>query len=321
VNLVKLTTSTSAKIISFILALIFWLNVSTDASFTTTKSINVRYTQPEKGLIVASELPKTIPVNLKGTGKSLIYFDMKNITDREQIFILVNLSDLPEGEHEIILDKNQVNLGGVNDVDVVGILDNSRIKLTLDREITRNIPVRVDNLPSPKVSKGYIIVGEPEAKPELLSVSGPEETVKAINSIPIRSFIKNSISDTDRTLIAKVHADLYPFVKIEPQEVTLYFNVEPLGERVFSGIPVQMKNFPRFSNLECKPDSVMVTIHGPESKISLLTRKSLTAAIQYKTYLETEGGDIKPEITIQPEIPEASTTVTSVRIILKEPNG
>lgn len=321
-NLVKLTTNTTAKIISVLLALIFWFNVSTDASFTTTKSITVRYTKPEKGLIVASELPKTIPVEIKGTGKSLIYFNLKNISDRNQRYILVNLADLSRGKHEIVLDRNQVNLGAVNDVEVVSITENSRFNLTLDREIKKGIPVRLDSLPEIKIARGYTVVGKPLVQPELLNVSGPEETVSALSSIPIKSFVRNSISDTNRMLTARVNTGIYRFVKIEPNEVNLFFTVEPLAEKVLSGILVHMKNFPRNSNLECKPDSVTVTIRGPESKVSKITQKSVIATVQYKTYQQqAEGGEIKPEITFQKDIPEVTATVNPLRIVLREPKG
>jgi YbbR domain-containing protein len=271
-------------------------------------------------LIVASDLPKTVPVRIKGTGKSLIYFDLKNISDRNRRYILVNLANLPRGKHEIALDRNKVSLGTVNDVEVVSVNENSGFTISLDREIKKSIPVKLDmdSLPELKISRGYTVVGNPLAQPELLTVSGPEETVSALSSIQIKSFVRNSISDTNRMLTARVDTGMYRFVKIEPNEVNLFFTVEPLTENMLSGIPVQMKNFPRNSNLECKPDSITVTIKGPESKVSKITRKSVIAAVQYKTYLDAEGGEIKPEITLQPDIPGVSITMNPIRIVPRE---
>ncbi|MDP2983895.1 MAG: CdaR family protein [Candidatus Latescibacter sp.] len=321
-NLFKSTAHTTAKIVSVLLALVLWFNVTTDASFTTTVSIPVRYSNPAGNLIVASELPKTVPVQIKGSGKTLIYFGLKKISEHDQRYIPVNLANLSRGKHEIVLERNQVNLGSFSDVEVVGITENSRFTLTIDREIKKSIQVRLDSLPDIKVAHGYTTVGKPLAKPELVTVTGPEETVGSLSSIPIKSFDRNSISDADRMITARVDTGI-PFVKIEPKEVTLFFVVEPLAEKVLSGIPVRMKNFPKNKGFRCEPDNVTVTISGPESKVSLITPKVITAAVQYQTYLQQEesSGDIKPEIIFLWDIPGVTATANSVRIVPQEPKG
>jgi YbbR domain-containing protein len=322
VKLFTSTANTTAKIVSILLALILWFNVSTDASFTTTVSIPVRYTKPAGNLIIASELPKTVPVQIKSTGKTLIFFSLKKISERDQRYIEVNLANLSRGKHDIVLERNQVNLGSFSDVEVIAISENSRFTLTLDREIKKSISVKVDSLPDLKVVQGYTRVGKPLAQPELVTVTGPDETVSSLSSIPIKSFNRNSISDTDRMLSARLDTGISPFIKIEPTEVTLLFIVEPLTEKVLSGIPVRLKNFPRNKIFHCEPESVTVTISGAESKVSSITSKAMSASVQYQTYVRQsaeDNGNIKPEIIFERDIPGVTTSVNSVRIAPREP--
>lgn len=283
---------------SVLAALVLWFQVTTVGTFTKTVSVPIRFAGPDKGLMIADEAPDRVLLLLRGTGRAFINYSFKKLANHNIPYALVNLSGLPVGKHRISIIPNRVFLGA-DGLFVESILENSEFPVALDLRIQRAVTVNVDSLPGLKVDKGVIVVGRPVTTPQYATIEGPADIVRAITSVPAASFSRKSISLSDTVIKAELVTDLNRFVSVNPAQVDLHFSVEARAEKVISGVPVRLKNFPGRRKYVSEPDSMTVTIQGPESIIRNVDRKDISVSVSYQSFLrqsEESGEKVRPEI-------------------------
>jgi YbbR domain-containing protein len=323
VKVAKAGTNLTAKIVSFLFALVLWLVVSLNAPFTYKVNVPIKYLGPSEGYIVTGSYPDKVLLLIQGTGKELLSFSLKQMFNPAEFYALVSLSGLTKGKHQVELDKSKINVSGDGSLEVESILDKTYFSIEIDRMITRNIPVNTDSLPDFQVDKGYVIVGKPVVKPQFIVIQGPEDTLNTMRSVRIASLDRNRISVKDSTVKATLRNDYINLVTIDPEIVDISFNFEPLAQKVFVNIPLTLKSFPRKNLPQFIPDSFTVDVKGPESIISKLKPDDILVTIQYQKFLEQRAqGEqvIRPEVKF-PEGVNVSLTPEIVRFTIKSVRG
>ncbi len=321
-NLKKIGPKNTAKILSVIFAAVLWFHVATQEGYNQKAFIPIRYINPSSGYMLASTPPEEILVNISGSGKNLIIFNLVKFFDPEGNFIAVNLAGLPKGRHRINLEKDNIYLSIDKAITVEGILYNSFFPVVIDNKMKRTVKVNLDSIPNFELENGNVLNGKPTANPEFVTIEGPEDILNTISSINIKKLEDTFISLQDSVVHVKLVNDIR-FVIVDPDEIDIYFPVEPLLTKLFRDVPLTMTGFPKRENLKLNPDTLSVFIQGPESVVSKLRAEDIVVTVNYKNYLEQiANGDslIVPKIYYPEGITSASITPGVLRI-LNDSNG
>ena len=309
-KIVESGSNLTAKILSVLSAIVLWLVITLHTTFSYKVPIPIKYFGPSEGFMMTGSYPEKALVYIRGTGRALLVFSIKRILDPEQHYATVSLTGFTtKGKHQVDLDKNKINLGDTTTLVVDSILENAFFSVEIEKIDTRSIPVDLDNLPEFTVENGYVIVGKPQAKPGIVVVKGPVDTLDTMNTIKISSLPSSKVSIKKPVLQANLGKDLSEFVTTNPKTINLYFTVEKLAQKIFTGIPLVLKNFPKGNIPHFVPDSLNVAVEGPESIVSKLKADDILVTVRYQEFLDLSAQGvsiIKPEI----KLPENVTAVT-----------
>ena len=305
----------TAKIVSVVVALLLWLIVTLGTTFTYKVSLPITYVGPSEGYIQTGERPDRVLVLIKGSGRALLLFSIREMMTPERHYALVSLTELTtKGKHQITLDKRDIHLSDDSNLGVESILDNAFFSLYIDRLVTRNLRVNVDSLPPYSIEKGFVVVGRPLASPGLIVARGPEDVLNSLRSIRIESFVQDKLSGEKPVLNAQLRNRPEDLVTLNHDAVELKFTVEPLIRKVFDDVPLKLYSFPRKKTPQFTPAAFSVSAEGPESIITKLKPKDILISIQYRAYLDMSS---RGEHTIRPEIrsPEGVSVTLSPEFI------
>ncbi|MHB9027511.1 MAG: CdaR family protein [Candidatus Latescibacterota bacterium] len=318
-NIFKSGTNTAAKMFSVLAALILWFHVTAGATFTTLISVPVRYILPVRGLMVASETPDRVLVLVRGTGRSLLSYNLRKFTDQSRQYVLINLAGLSAGKHRVIVERDQILLG-TDGIEVESIIENGEFDVTLDLKISSTVTVDVDSIPGLEVAKDAVVVGKPVVVPRYVTIEGPENILASLTEVPIESLLQNRVSLSDTVLKARLNEDFREYVTVEPKQVTLRFSVERLLEKTIGGIPVRLQNFPWRRRFVTEPDSVTVTIRGPESLVAKVEARNIAVGVPYQSFmqrLESGQDSVQPTVDL-PDGVTGSVSPDMIRVVPRQ---
>ena len=307
----------TAKILSVLFAVVLWLVITLHTTFSYKVYLPIKYFGPSEGFIMTGSYPEKALVYIQGTGRSLLVFSIKRILNRDQHYVTVSLTGFTKkGKHLIDLDKTKINLGENSTLVVENILENASFSVEIERIDTRSIPVDLDNLPDFTVENGYVLIGKPQAKPGIVVVKGPVDTLDTMNTIKISSFPSRKVSIKNPVLQASLGENLSEFVTTDPETINLHFTIEKLVQKIFTGVPLVLKNFPDGNIPYFFPDSLNVAVEGPESSISELKADDVLVTVRYQEFLELSAqgvSNIKPKIKLPENVIAVSVTPDMVQ--------
>jgi len=310
VNASKPGKSMIPKIISILFALILWFHITTNGTFRHKVSLPVQYIGPSEGYIAASSIPEYVQVIVRGSGKDLFVFGLRNLKNSRQRYASVNLTRLTNGENVVSIDKSAIILATDRGIEVESIIypDSAKFSVKIEKEIKRTVAVNIDSLTDYKVKNGYIVNGKPIPKPGFVLIQGPENVSQGINDV--NAFFAKKITISLKDTVFNALLKVPQFVSVEPEQVEIYYRVEQLMKRSFSGVSVKLNGFPRRNRPKFSPDSLLVEVQGPQSIISSMEKQTIQATINYQKYVDSvEKGDnfIEPEIFLNEGITVIST--------------
>ena len=297
------------------MALLLWLIITLSTTFTYKVSLPITYAGLSDGYILTGERPDRVLVLVKGSGRALLLFSIREIMTPERHYALISLTGLTmKGKNQITLDKGNIHLSDDNTLEVESILDNALFSVVIDRVVTQNITVDVDSLPPYSVERGFVVVDKPFASPGLIVAQGPEEVLHSMNSVHIDSFERNKLSSKNTVLKAQLLNRPEDCVTLDPVSVELRFTVEPLIQKVFADVPLKLRSFPKKDVPQFAPAVFSVSVEGPESIISKLESGDIQILIRYQTFLDMSS---KGKYLVRPEIlsPEGISVTLSPEFI------
>jgi YbbR domain-containing protein len=187
------------KLVALLLAVLVYLHVYTDRPATGVVSFRMQVTGLGDSLSLSGPVPSTVQAELHGTGKQLIFLRLT------EPVLKLSLEDVRPGRFTRALSVTDLALPSGIELVSENSLSPSQIEITVDHRVTRVLPVaaRVDG--SPPASMRWD--GTWHSEPATLSVSGPEETIAALDSVPLVSITLGGHHDTVRVKLAPVLPD------------------------------------------------------------------------------------------------------------------
>ncbi len=266
---------------SFVIAFVFWFFIKSEDTYTVNLDIPLVARNLQEQKTYKEEVPESIFVTLKGTGRSFIWLRVFNNFYRDDFKAVIDLSSITD-EYNFELDSyykenpEKIVLPSSLDLQFVEVLNPRNVQIKLQRYMVKKVPIESQILVS--TEPGYIALGG-QFSPDSISIGGPEE---AVNEIDFVFTEKDTLLD----LVASVNGNwsiLNPnkLVSFDPKKVDAFIDVQPISETIVTGIPVELINKPNDVNVFVNPATVSLTIVGGLKQITNILPEDIDVIIDF----------------------------------------
>jgi len=266
---------------SFVIAFVFWFFIKSEDTYTVNLDIPLVARNLQEQKTYKEEVPESIFVTLKGTGRSFIWLRVFNNFYEDDFKAVIDLSSITD-EYNFELDSyykenpEKIVLPSSLDLQFVEVLNPRNVQIKLQRYMVKKVPIESQILIS--TEPGYIALGE-QFSPDSISIGGPEE---AVNQIDFVFTEKDTLID----LVASVNGNwliLNPnkLVSFDPKKVDALIDVQPISETIITGIPVELINKPNDVNVFVNPATVSLTIVGGLKQITNILPEDIDVIIDF----------------------------------------
>ena len=281
------------KIFSLFSALLLWFYVITDNNFEYALKVPVHPINMPSDWMLTQSIPSHVKILFSGSGKSLL-----NLHYRKKRMD-INMSQI---QNKVLLPLSIEMIQGIpEDLNVlpVKIVDPESIFVELDRFITRKLPVQsqISILPM----DGYIQVGEIDIVPDSLIVCGPQSLVNDIDRIITEEKTYRNLVKPISNKIAIVPPK-WETVQYSSDQTTFYVDIQRIGEKTVSEIPVQVFGLPKNMKATVIPSSLSVKLQGGVKILSKIKKEDITATIDFQKHTLYDSKKVPAIIKLPPEI-------------------
>ena len=282
---------------SFVIAFVFWFFIKSEDTYTVNLDIPLVARNLQEQKTYKEEVPESIFVTLKGTGRSFIWLRVFNNFYGDDFKAVIDLSSITD-EYNFELDSyykenpEKIVLPSSLDLQFVEVLNPRNVQIKLQRYMVKKVPIESQILLS--TEPGYIAVGG-QFSPDSISIGGPEEAVNAIEFIQTeKDTLLNLISSVENEWAVLAPSKL---VSYDPKKVSGFINVQPISETIVTGIPVQLINKPNDVNVFVNPATVSLTIVGGLEQIANILPEDINVIIDFD-YWSSEKQFYSPSIKL-----------------------
>ncbi|MGC8596152.1 MAG: CdaR family protein [Candidatus Kryptoniota bacterium] len=280
---------THVIIASIILSFFVWLSVSMNEEYTIVLRVPFVVKNLPDGMALASEVPKTIVVRLRGTGWQIAsaYFspstqieaDLSNVESQKLIFTSREFGySLNIGSNVQILSYNP-----------------DTVVLAIDSISQRVVPIVSRVVVQPR--QGFMTVGPQQIVPDSVTISGARRLISSIRAWPTAfRLIKNA--DRTKETIVPLLDSLSNIVSFSTDEVKVVTDVQQIVENQYSGIPVKISGLTDSSQIMLLPPVINVTLRGGIKTIADLTNDSIHAFVDYSVLKNLGTNKFVPDIIV-----------------------
>lgn len=207
-------------LLSIFIAFIAWLSViytTNPPQVKTIANVPLETIGPNTGLVVLSEIPDSVNVQVQSSTDRLSRIDASNIRAE------LNMSDLPAGLNQIPVEVNLSEQG----VQLLS-LDPSTIDLTLEPLMKREYSPRVSITDPEDLLPGYVL-GKIIHSPNVVTVHGPENLVAEVVAVRGELALDGRVNDFQESV---------PVIPIDREgEPVVGVNSSP--QRVLASVPIE----------------------------------------------------------------------------------
>lgn len=295
-----LLSNLGIKITSVILALAVYAHVFARDEREAVVLLPLAVEGLPPGLICRGDVPRDVRVRVRARGLELI--KMRAMPPR----VVIRLEQAREGLLQRPVTGSDVVLPAESAAIILGLSEPVDLALAIERRISRTLPIAVAVRGQP--ADGHAQIGPLEARPDTLTVSGPESLVGAIDSLrtePVDLSGRAVSFTTEAVLI--LPADL----QTRLDRVFVRVSIVGVIRRDFGPIRVGLPPSLR-DRLSVEPESARVVLVGPEAVVSRLTPQEVRLRVEVAAAREAE--DLAPVRALLP-----ASVRTQVRVIEIDP--
>lgn len=252
-----------------------------------------------------SGLPETVDVMVRGDASDVQFASQQKSNYR----VLADLSDLPEGKHEVRLEP--VNFS--NKVEVT--LNPSTAVVTIKKKISRSYRIGYDYINTDKLDKIYAL-GEPQFSQNEVIVRASEDTMNQISYVKALIDLNGVKADfeKDAILVAYDQTGSKVDVDILPEKVSVSVNVTMPNKEVSlvvvpEGVLADGKAIDSYTL-----DHSSITVYAPEDVLETLKEIKIKVPVDKIS----EDTTITMPITLPNGVTKGSVSKVKVALKIKE---
>ncbi len=273
------------KIIAFCVALFFafllWFIVNLNRDFTITIQMPIQMSALADDLIINSEVPSTVSVNLSGEGWQLIP------VYRNPPRLVINA----ESEQVNLPEQIRNQISALSDLNILQV-EPSQLRIETERKETKKVPVT--NLVNISYSDQFGPLRNPVIVPDSVSITGAESALAELETWETEETeLINISSDIEREIQLKSGRS---GMTVEPETVTLRVDVAEFTEAE-QRVPIRTRNLPDGQAVSYNPSSITIRFDVPIEQFSDVQNTRLfNAYVDYHVIEKDDSGRVAPEI-------------------------
>jgi len=275
------------KLFSFLSAIFLWVFVVTDNRFDHTMSIPLRLTNKPKGWILTQPIPSEVRVRFRGSGKDLLSFHFRDKRIELDLYGIRKSARL-----SLAVDMIKGIPVGM-DIIPFRIFGPDSVTIQLDRFGEKNVPVRPDLTFVPL--DGYTHVGDVILEPDSVVVLGPESLVNRIAEVSTEKKEYTNLLKEIRGKVSLVPPS-WETLQYSLNSVRFRVDVQRIGERMISEIPITVTRIPRGVKVTVVPSTLSLKLQGGVNVLSKLKKEEVIAAIDFRSRYRYRGKRIPATI-------------------------
>jgi len=295
------------KLGTFIFAFLTWLIIILGNQYNYSFEVPLEIVNIEDGKILKEKIADNITADFSGRGADFValllspkssfkfVLDLRRISWYYDYALKQYYKQNPE---KIITPRNTA-------VKFEKIVWPDTIHIELDKYAETIVPV-VSKLDF-KVSPGYTIVGKQIIEPDTIIISGPRTYVKKYKEIFTENKILENIStpvELDLELVIPESDN----IKITHKQVRVFQNIEQIGEKIITDIPIRVLNTPQGINVNIVPSTISLNISAGISLLKSIQSKDIYAFFNYSRNWQAGKKSYEPEI----RLPEGVLSVNNI---------
>ena len=271
-----------------VIAALFWLIMTLNDSVQDGCLVNVRISNKPDSVTFISDVPKTIHVEIKDKGSSLmrtawlrtptVDLNFRELADKGQF--ICSRTDMMAALKEVF---------GINATILSSSVDSLRLVYT-DRP-GKSVPVQVSVQTATKA--GYVVSGSPVSDPPRVTAYGPREILDTLSRVFTKTYLERDLTET-KIIVSELKG--IKGVRLIPSTVRVRVDVEPLVAKE-EMVQVVAENVPAEESLLLFPSNVRVSYYVPMSDFSS-ERKQVRVAVDYDDLSRHMGARLPLHIEI-----------------------
>ncbi|MBU0678663.1 MAG: hypothetical protein KJ626_11160 [Verrucomicrobia bacterium] len=296
-------------LLSLFLAVVSWYTIREIISFESSLR-NVRViVLVDEGWAVLDQDPETVAILFRGPQE-----DIRALT-QEKVEVIVDMrGQALDGVATVPLDPSMVNVSG--SARAVSFSPDE-LTLELDREIEKQLPVKVDM--QGRLPVGYELE-QVVCQPVSVVVGGPRQKVEkleVIRTVPLD--LNGRLQSFDRK-VSLVPPEGTWDARLAPDRVTVEVKiVERAAEKTFTDVPVQIMLPPGVGALgDAGPQFVEIVIRGRSEDVDMLDMSSVHAFVVCSDLDPSVSYELPVKVFVSGRISVESVSPASVKVTLKE---
>ena len=258
------------KVSCFVISVVIWVQVASTSLVEQSTDLPLSVAGlSEQYTIAGSEIPREASVKVQGSKLKLLAHKYFNYYIGE---IRVNLADRTPGPaFSYELDQADV----FTDLAVISIYPPVRLRLRVDRQVVRRLPLELVAMGELPDDVGYL--APLEVDPDSVLVSGPERYFEDLTGVQLEPIDQSDINSS-RT----VELDVIPpheQLQIVPEEASLLCLVAQLEDRTLANIPVVPLVDAGQPEVGVSPPVADVMVRGVADSIRTLTEARFSVTV------------------------------------------
>jgi YbbR domain-containing protein len=194
------------KLFSVVFAVTLWLHVSARGTSEVNLVVPLELREIPRNMMVVGNVPGFVSVRLQGQEGIVRRLSSKDLT------AFISLSGATPGQENFSITQSNITVP--SNIRVTSVKP-SEVSLTVEKVVTRTLPVRADLVGSPV--PGYI-VSRVEITPAAVTVAGPESSIRNLRSVFTQNLDLDGAAGSFET-ISKLDAPGAPGLKLEEEDV------------------------------------------------------------------------------------------------------
>jgi YbbR domain-containing protein len=243
------TRNWKAKLGSFLVACLFYLNIQNSKILIKTVNIPIEYPKLENGLFYSKNPEKTFPVRVEGLREVVNYYSqfMKAVIDPQ---------DLRIGENQVVIKKisgvpNGIKVSKLKKDIYVEIEGMFTKQVILDASFEGELPPNYEKV-------AYLV------RPNKVTIAGRQSDIEKISKLTLPPI---SLQDQSESFVRKIKIPDLPrgsYITGGVKEATVSVTISSLasktGEQIVTGIPVRCIGSNQYLEPELSEEQVSVKI-------------------------------------------------------------
>ncbi|MBL0176915.1 MAG: hypothetical protein IPP94_16930 [Ignavibacteria bacterium] len=275
---------------SMLLATVVWVSVTLNNTYTARFTVPLGVVNLPADLAIAKPLPRTIEVELEGSGWQLfvlsagrrLSFDLPGARLRSDRLIVTSR----------YLGASMKLPSGV----VARQAFPETLTVAVDQYMQKRVPIRVA-FSVLSFKPDYGLASPVTAMPDSVTLMGAEKVLRGIVSWPTAplAFHDLTVPAAEETVLAD---SLPGLIRFRRETVRVSVPVEQFADMSFADVPVIVNDAPRDRQVLLANPTVTVFVRGGVDKLAVLTAEDFGASIEYQSLVSDTTGAITPAILL-----------------------